>query len=100
MPGTDNKHMRVSRLEIPAEMEYNNSRIVCITVLYAREPTHSNMALFLVQGTLIVCTRSGKMHHQCAYLIYIRPGCYMYFSLSLTFKMELDSMETRKSPDI
>ena len=98
MRGTDNKHMRVSRLEIPAEMEYNNSRIVCITVLYAREPTHSNMALFLVQGTLIVYTRSGKMHHWCAYLIYMRPGCY--YSLSLTFKMELNSMETRKSPDI
>ena len=48
------KYMRVSRLEIPAEIEHNNSRIFCIAFAYATSKGEmSKAALMLVQGKLI-----------------------------------------------
>ena len=50
----DDKHMRVSRLEVPAEIEYNNSRVFCIAFAYGTSKgERSNAALMLVQGKLI-----------------------------------------------
>ena len=50
----DEKHTRVSRLEVPAEIEYNNSMIFCFAFAYATSKgERSKAALMLVQGQLI-----------------------------------------------
>ena len=50
----DEKHTRVSRLEVPAEIEYNNSRIFCFALAYSSSKVEmSKAALLLVQGKLI-----------------------------------------------
>ena len=52
----DEKYTKVSILEVPAEIEYNNSRIVCIAFLYSNTIVMSETALLLVQGKLIMYT--------------------------------------------
>ena len=53
----DEVHTRVSRLEVPARIEYNNSRIVCIGLLFFNTSKGmSKTALLLVQGKLIMYT--------------------------------------------
>ena len=50
----DEKHTRVSRLEVPAEIEYNNSMIFCFAFAYATSKgERSKAALMLVQGEVI-----------------------------------------------
>ena len=50
----DEKHTRVSILEVPAEIEYNNSMIFCFAFAYATSKgERSKAALMLVQGKLI-----------------------------------------------
>ena len=70
----DDVHTRVSRLEVPARIEYNNSRILCIGLLFFNTSQMSRTALLLVQGKLIMYTNT-YVHTQEWIHGWGVPGC-------------------------